>query len=168
MVGLRNARLTISWASIDALVPRRPAAATREGRIQSIAAEIEDRPGFLACIAQSISEAGGNILEVQHDRMATDLSAKSATLAITFEARDAVHAMAIRQRLTGESVTVCAIAPSLVGTAETQNRENPRFFTQKSLDARPNLNICAALFADASLLTEIFDVAIWSPGHCQG
>ncbi len=75
---------------------------TREGRIQSITVEIEDRPGFLAKIAQSISEAGGNILDVHHDRMASDLSAKSATLAVTFEARDVAHAMAIRHRLQGE------------------------------------------------------------------
>jgi threonine dehydratase len=72
---------------------------TREGRIQSVAIEIEDRPGFLAKIAQTISEAGGNIIDVHHDRMGQEQSAKSTTLSVTFEARDAVHAVAIRQGL---------------------------------------------------------------------
>lgn len=70
----------------------------REGRIQSIAIEIEDRPGFLARIAALVSESGGNILDVHHDRISADL-AKSATLALSFEARDVAHAMEIRNRL---------------------------------------------------------------------
>ena len=72
---------------------------TREGRIQSLQIAIEDRPGFLAKIAALISEAGGNILDVHHDRMSAELCAKSATLALTFEARDVAHAVEIRELL---------------------------------------------------------------------
>ncbi len=72
---------------------------TREGRIQSIQIAIEDRPGFLARIAAVVSEAGGNIIDVHHDRMSAELSAKSATLVLSFEARDAAHAVDIRGRL---------------------------------------------------------------------
>ncbi len=72
---------------------------TREGRIQTIAIAIEDRPGFLAKIASVISDAGGNIIDVHHDRMSTDHSAKSATLSLTLEARDVTHAVDIRVRL---------------------------------------------------------------------
>lgn len=75
---------------------------TREGRIQSIVLDIEDRPGFLANIAQTISTAGGNILNVHHDRITTGLSAKSAVLSVTFEARDVAHAVSIRQRLAAD------------------------------------------------------------------
>ncbi len=71
----------------------------REGRIQSLDIAIEDRPGFLARIAALISSAGGNILDVHHDRMSSELSAKSAALSLTFEARDVAHAIEIRQRL---------------------------------------------------------------------
>ena len=84
---------------------------TREGRIQSVAIDIEDRPGFLAKIAQIISEAGGNILDVHHDRMASELSAKSATLAVTFEARDVGHAVAIRHRLGSEGFSMHSKIP---------------------------------------------------------
>lgn len=72
---------------------------TREGRIQTLAIAIEDRPGFLAKIAFVISEAGGNIIDVHHDRMVAGQSAKSATLSLTFEARDVTHAYEVRHLL---------------------------------------------------------------------
>ena len=72
---------------------------TREGRILSLLVEIEDRPGLLAKIASLVGEAGGNILEVSHNRMITDMSAKLADLGMTIEARDAGHAAEIRQKL---------------------------------------------------------------------
>ena len=67
----------------------------REGRILSIGVEIEDRPGVLAKVATIIGEAGGNILEVSHNRMLTDVPAKGAELHINMETRDANHAQAI-------------------------------------------------------------------------
>ena len=72
---------------------------SREGRILSLVIEIEDRPGLLAKIAALVGEAGGNILEVSHNRMITDMSAKLADLGMTIEARDAGHAAEIRQKL---------------------------------------------------------------------
>ena len=72
---------------------------SREGRILSLVIEIEDRPGLLAQIATLVGEAGGNILEVPHNRMITDTSAKLAHLGMTVEARDAEHARDIRQAL---------------------------------------------------------------------
>jgi threonine dehydratase len=74
---------------------------SREGRILSLVIEIIDRPGVLAQIASLVGEAGGNILEVQHNRMATDTSAKLAHLGMTVEARDAEHAEEIRKALRG-------------------------------------------------------------------
>jgi len=58
--------------------------------------EIEDRPGLLARIATLIGDAGGNILEVSHNRMMSDVTAKSANLGLVVEARDAEHALEIR------------------------------------------------------------------------
>ena len=72
---------------------------SREGRILSLVVKIEDRPGLLARIATIVSETGGNILEVSHNRMLTDMSAKSADLGLTIEARDANHAKEIRAKL---------------------------------------------------------------------
>lgn len=80
----------------------------REGRILSVAIEIEDRPGILAKIAAIVGDAGGNIIEVVHDRMLTDLPAKGAELRVSMETRDQAHAEAICKavRDAGYSVSV--------------------------------------------------------------
>jgi threonine dehydratase len=72
---------------------------SREGRLLSVIVEIEDQPGWLARIATVVSEAGGNILEVSHNRMMTDISAKGADLGLVIEARDAEHADQIKRKL---------------------------------------------------------------------
>ena len=69
---------------------------SRQGRIMSLVIEIVDSPGVLARVSTLIGEAGGNILEVSHDRMMTDSSAKLAQLGMTVEARDAEHAEEIK------------------------------------------------------------------------
>jgi threonine dehydratase len=74
---------------------------SREGRMFFVAIEIEDRPGVLAQIAALVGEAGGNILEVSHNRMLIDASAKSATLGMLIEARDNDHAREVRAHLEG-------------------------------------------------------------------
>jgi threonine dehydratase len=79
---------------------------SREGRILTIVVAIEDRPGLLARIATLVGEAGGNILEVSHNRMTTDTSAKSADLGMTIEARDAEHAAEIRATLEKAGFTL--------------------------------------------------------------
>jgi threonine dehydratase len=72
---------------------------TREGRIMTLEIAIADHPGSLALVASLVGEAGGNILEVSHNRMMMDTSAKSATLGLVIEARDAEHGAEIREKL---------------------------------------------------------------------
>jgi threonine dehydratase len=72
---------------------------TREGRILTLEVAIEDRPGALARVTELVGEAGGNILEVSHNRMMMGVSARSATLVLVIEARDAAHGADIRQKL---------------------------------------------------------------------
>jgi threonine dehydratase len=97
----RNVGVVLSGGNIDtrllSIVILRELA--REGRVFSVHIEIEDRPGLLARIASLIGEAGGNILEVNHNRMLIDTSAKSATLSMVVEARDTDHANEIRAHL---------------------------------------------------------------------
>ena len=71
----------------------------REGRIVSLVLSIDDRPGVLARVASLIGEAGGNIMEVSHNRLMTGASAKSADLGLVIEARDDTHAAEIKARL---------------------------------------------------------------------
>jgi threonine dehydratase len=79
---------------------------TREGRLMSLEIEIEDRPGLLARVATLVGEAGGNILEVSHNRMMTDMPVKSAYLGMVVEARDSGHADEIRAALTNAGFTL--------------------------------------------------------------
>ena len=72
---------------------------TREGRILTLDVAIADQPGALSRVAALVGEAGGNILEVSHNRMMSGLSAKSATLGMVIEARDGEHAAEIRAGL---------------------------------------------------------------------
>lgn len=78
----------------------------REGRILSLRVEIDDRPGVLARVAAIVGDAGGNILEVSHNRLLTGLSAKSADLGLFIEARDDVHAAEIKALLSKAGYSV--------------------------------------------------------------
>lgn len=71
----------------------------REGRIISLRVEIADRPGMLAKVAGIIGAEGGSIIEVLHQRLFTDVPAKSTDLDLTVETRGRNHANEIRQRL---------------------------------------------------------------------
>ena len=53
---------------------------TREGRISQPGRGDRRPPGALARVATLVGEAGGNILEVSHNRMMSGMSAKSAEL----------------------------------------------------------------------------------------
>jgi threonine dehydratase len=79
---------------------------TREGRMFFVSIEIDDKPGVLARISALIGEAGGNILDVSHNRMIMESSAKSAMLGLLIEARDNAHADEIRAHLEGAGFAI--------------------------------------------------------------
>jgi threonine dehydratase len=78
----------------------------REGRIARIRLEIPDRPGTLAEISAIIGKAGGNILEVQHQRMFIDVPAKLAELEFIIECRDDDHVACVIEQLRGADFAV--------------------------------------------------------------
>ncbi|MBV9811136.1 MAG: threonine ammonia-lyase, partial [Acetobacteraceae bacterium] len=57
--------------------------------------------GVLADIAGKIGTAGGNIIEVQHQRLFAAPSVQAAQLEVMFEARDAAHGADIVRTLEG-------------------------------------------------------------------
>jgi len=67
----------------------------REQRIVTLRIPIADQPGALSRVTHVIGEQGGNILDVFHRRLSVNVPAKSATLELSFESRDAGHAQAI-------------------------------------------------------------------------
>ena len=71
----------------------------RDGRLLCLKMEIPDRPGVLADISRKISDEGGNIIEVSHQRLFTTPSVQAAELEIMIEARDPDHARALEAEL---------------------------------------------------------------------
>ena len=63
-----------------------------ESRLGSLSIEIEDSPGFLAGVAGCVGAAGGNIVQVHHERLATGHGAKLTVLEMLIEAQDGAHA----------------------------------------------------------------------------
>ena len=63
----------------------------RDKRITNIRVIGDDRPGLLGLVSQVIGDAGANILEVQHNRIALDVPAKGAEFDILIETRDGQH-----------------------------------------------------------------------------
>ena len=93
----RRVGLILSGGNID---PRLLASVimrelVREQRIVTLRIPIADQPGALARVTHVVGEHGGNILDVFHRRLSTNLPAKSATLELTFESRDARHAESV-------------------------------------------------------------------------
>ena len=64
----------------------------RDGRLLRLRMEIPDRPGVLADIASLIAGSGGNIIEVNHQRLFAAPSVQAAELEVMVEARDPSHA----------------------------------------------------------------------------
>jgi len=78
----------------------------REGRITRMRVEISDRPGALAKVAQLVGDAGGNILEVQHQRNFPGVPAKLAELDLVLETRDRDHIQEISTKLSAAGYKV--------------------------------------------------------------
>ncbi len=89
----RNVGIVVTGGNVD---PRVLASVimhglVRSGRLSRITVAVTDVPGSLAGLATIIGDQGGNIVEVAHQRMFSDLSAKSTEIEIAVEARDRLH-----------------------------------------------------------------------------
>jgi threonine dehydratase len=71
----------------------------RDGRLLRLRMDIPDRPGVLADIAARIGGIGGNIIEVNHQRLFASPSVQAAQLEVMVEARDPAHAAEIEAAL---------------------------------------------------------------------
>ncbi|WP_226582734.1 threonine ammonia-lyase [Acuticoccus sediminis] len=104
----RNVGLVLCGGNID---PRIAASImvrelTRAGRIISIESDYPDEPGLLARITSAIGGAGGNILEVTHNRLALTHLARETSIRLTIETRDDAHAERIVEAVRAAGLTV--------------------------------------------------------------
>jgi len=67
----------------------------RDGRLLRLHLDIPDRPGVLADIATRVANAGGNVIEVSHQRLFAAPSVQTAELELMVEVRDRAQAEAI-------------------------------------------------------------------------
>ena len=72
----------------------------RMGRLVRFRAEITDAPGTLAKVARIIGDLGGNIVEIFHQRLFSEVPVKLADLDIVCETRDMAHVDEIMVRMT--------------------------------------------------------------------
>jgi threonine dehydratase len=78
----------------------------RDGRIVRLRLMIGDLPGQLARVAGLIGKAGGNIVEVQHQRLFGAVVAKRTELDVTVETRGRDHARELVEALSTEGFKV--------------------------------------------------------------
>jgi threonine dehydratase len=78
----------------------------RDGRIVRLRLMIGDAPGQLARVAGMIGKAGGNIVEVQHQRLFGGVVAKATELDVTVETRDRLHVRELVAALESEGFKV--------------------------------------------------------------
>src|ERR671923_121384 len=78
----------------------------RDARLVRLRVTMPDVSGSLAKVAQFIADAGGNIVEVQHQRVFGTASVKSPEVEFLIETRDRVHTEALVELLARNGVRV--------------------------------------------------------------
>jgi threonine dehydratase len=63
----------------------------RDGKIAKLKIAIHDVPGVLARVTQMIGAAGGDIIDIEHQRLFTGLSPRQAELDVVMETRGQAH-----------------------------------------------------------------------------
>jgi threonine dehydratase len=99
----RKVGLVVSGGNIDSRIVSSilMRGLVREGRLVRLRVGITDQPGVLAKIAGLIGDAGGNIIEVYHQRLFYDVPVKQADVDIVIETLDVGHVRAIIGKLEG-------------------------------------------------------------------
>ena len=89
----RRVGLVVSGGNIDArlLASVLMRGLVRGGRLVRLRIEIQDQPGGLARATAAIARAGGNIVEVQHQRWFEDVPIKLTDIEVALETRDEAH-----------------------------------------------------------------------------
>lgn len=77
----------------------------RSGRLTRLHIEIPDIPGSLGLVTTTVGAAGGNIVEIVHERMFLDVSARSAELVVVVETLDHRHVGRVVDALAAAGLT---------------------------------------------------------------
>ncbi len=72
----------------------------KSGRSDTLAIQLEDKPGQLVGVSQIIAGLGGNVVSIHHERASEDSDITDCILRIVLETRDFDHIKEIRTALT--------------------------------------------------------------------
>lgn len=75
------------------------------GRYLSLSVGLDDRPGELVALLRIISEAGANVLDVEHHRWGIEIPVGRVQVSLLLEVRDQDHSQALIDRLSHAGFT---------------------------------------------------------------
>lgn len=87
----------------------------RDGRLVRLRLALPDVAGSLARVAATIGEAGGNIVEVQHQRLFGAASVRTPEVEFVVETRDREHAHELVAALGRSGARIASLEPALDG-----------------------------------------------------
>jgi threonine dehydratase len=104
----RRVGLVVSGGNIDSrvLASVLMRGLVRDQRLVRLRVTVRDVSGSLAKVAGLIAEAGGNIVEVQHERMFATASARATDIEFLIETRDREHSEALVRALEDAGISV--------------------------------------------------------------
>jgi threonine dehydratase len=99
----RKVALIVSGGNVDSrlLASILMRSLVRQGRLTRLRVETSDAPGELSDVSEIIGRTGGNIVEVEHQRLFYDVPVKSAEIDFVIETRDTEHVAEIVAALEG-------------------------------------------------------------------
>jgi threonine dehydratase len=116
----RRIGLVISGGNIDSrlLANVLMRGLAREGRIARLRIELSDAPGTLAQVSRLIGEADGNIIEIVHHRLFSDVPARMTEIDVMVETQDAEHLRAMLKVLNKAGYNARRLRGTADGTAD--------------------------------------------------
>lgn len=104
----RRAGVVITGGNIDArlvssLLMR---GLVHDGRLVHLVVRIDDTPGALSRVTAIVGQCGGNILEVDHNRLMLEVPVKRANVDVVVETRNSDHVEVIKEQLAAAGFAV--------------------------------------------------------------
>lgn len=72
----------------------------KAGRLAELVIELQDKPGQLRGVSRIISELGGNVVSINHDRADVNIDINACYLRVSMETRNHEHVREIKDRLS--------------------------------------------------------------------
>ena len=78
----------------------------KAGRLVELVIELQDKPGQLKGVSRIISELGGNVVSVNHDRADVNIDINACYLRISMETRNHEHVREIKEKLLSKGYKI--------------------------------------------------------------